>query len=104
MVEAPGVEPGPDSLQESRSPIKLYPHWYSSLVRTVGFEPTADRLRAGYSTTELRPAYRGADGRNRSPDLLFTKQLLFQLSYVGSKIQVQLLILRQSTTPPQLEL
>ncbi len=25
LVEAPGLEPGPDSLQESRSPFKLHP-------------------------------------------------------------------------------
>ena len=40
--------------------------------------------RSGYMKNRATTRFpSGADGRTRTGDLLFTKQLLYQLSYVG---------------------
>ncbi len=49
----------------------------------MGIGPTTTCLPSKDSTTELRK--HGANRGIRTPDLLITKQLLYQLSYAGNK-------------------
>ena len=67
---------------------------YSFLVGRGGFEPpkslTADLQSAPFGHSGTYPHY-GAGGRTRTPDLLITNQLLYQLSYTSlSKLFVDL--------------
>ncbi len=56
------------------------------LVGRDGFEPskslTADLQSAPFGHSGTYPFY-GAGGRTRTPDLLITNQLLYQLSYTS---------------------
>ena len=59
------------------------------LVGEGGFEPPKDRRQQIYSLPHLTalefPHIKtGAGGRIRTPDLLITNQLLYQLSYTSS--------------------
>ena len=55
------------------------------LVEEGGFEPpkskTADLQSAPFGRSGTLPYLIGAGGRTRTPDLLITNQLLYQLSY-----------------------
>ena len=54
------------------------------LKPTVGLEPTTYGLQNRCSTIELRRlGLKKATGQDRTGDLLFTKQLLYRLSYSG---------------------
>ena len=60
---------------------------YLFLVGRDGFEPskslTADLQSAPFGHSGTYPHY-GAGGRTRTPDLLITNQLLYQLSYTST--------------------
>ena len=57
------------------------------LVGEGGFEPskskTTDLQSAPFGHSGTPPYLLGAGGRTRTPDLLITNQLLYQLSYTG---------------------
>ena len=57
------------------------------LVEEGGFEPpkskTADLQSAPFGRSGTLPYLIGAGGRTRTPDLLITNQLLYQLSYTS---------------------
>ena len=60
------------------------------LVEEDGFEPskssTTDLQSAPFGHSGTPPYAIGAGGRTRTPDLLFTNQLLYQLSYTSTGI------------------
>ena len=69
---------------------------YSFLVGRDGFEPskslTADLQSAPFGHSGTYPYKKtGAGGRTRTPDLLITNQLLYQLSYTSISLQRMLL-------------
>ena len=68
MVEGAGFEPAKLSRQ-------IY-----SLIPLATREPLPDKL----AKRQARKNLSGAGGRNRTPDLLITSQLLYQLSYASS--------------------
>ena len=57
------------------------------MVEEGGFEPpkslTADLQSAPFGRSGTLPYLIGAGGRTRTPDLLITNQLLYQLSYTS---------------------
>ena len=57
------------------------------MAKEVGFEPTGPRGPAVFKTaafTRTLPLLQnGAGGKSRTPDLMLTRQLLYQLSYAG---------------------
>ena len=58
------------------------------MVGEGGFEPpkslTTDLQSAPFGHSGTLPYYVGAGGRTRTPDLLITNQLLYQLSYTST--------------------
>ena len=52
------------------------------MERVGGIEPPTNSVENCDSTTELHPL--GAGGENRTPDLMITNQLLYQLSYTST--------------------
>ena len=60
---------------------------YSDVVGEGGFEPpksvTTDLQSAPFDRSGIPPYLLGAGGRIRTPDLLITNQLLYQLSYTS---------------------
>ena len=63
-------------LEGRRSTIELLP-----LVWVEGFEPPASEFQTRQTDRYLIPS--GANGRTRTRDLLFTKQLHFHLCFKG---------------------
>jgi hypothetical protein len=57
------------------------------LVEVTGFEPAAFWSRTKRAT-KLRYTSYGANVGTRTPDLLITNQLLYQLSYIGLKLPI----------------
>ena len=76
-MEALGLEPRPDSLQKSRSTIKLHPH-----VVLTDYDYVNEDISL-YLPPNLTKDL-GAGGRNRTPYLVVTKHLLCLLSYTGT--------------------
>ena len=58
------------------------------MVEATGFEPAAFWSRTKRAT-KLRYTSNGANSRIRTCDLLITNQLLYQLSYIGTRRQPQ---------------
>ena len=60
---------------------------FFALVEEDGFEPskskTTDLQSAPFGHSGTPPYLLGAGGRTRTPDLLITNQLLYQLSYTS---------------------
>ncbi len=66
----------PTAYQAIALPTELHGHYW---------RPGSNRRPAAYKAAALPAELRqhGAEARNRTGDLLFTKQPLFQLSYIG---------------------
>ena len=74
----------------------LFKRTRAFLVEEGGFEPpksmTADLQSAPFGRSgtlpniQLRYLVGGAGGRTRTPDLLITNQLLYQLSYTSTRV------------------
>ena len=62
--------------------------WIGGMVEEDGFEPskssTTDLQSAPFGHSGTPPYEIGAGGRTRTPDLLITNQLLYQLSYTST--------------------
>ena len=59
------------------------------MERETGIEPATNSLEGCDSTTELLPPPQssGADDRDRTGDLVLTKDALYQLSYIGRAVR-----------------
>ena len=72
----------PQGYYESRNQKKKGPSGPFDLERTAGIEPCLHGLEDRCLNQSAKPAMSdGAAERNRTPDLLGTKQLLYRLSY-----------------------
>ena len=65
------------------------------MVGATGFEPATFWSRTKRAT-KLRYAPDGANEGTRTPDLLITNQLLYQLSYVGTRKTTLMVIIAQT--------
>ncbi len=83
----PKSAPARDKSQKKMSVDNLSPLSTLILVGEGGFEPpkslTTDLQSAPFGHSGTLPHY-GAGGRTRTPDLLITNQLLYQLSYTST--------------------
>jgi hypothetical protein len=53
-------------------------------MKLAGYPSTSRQAAAGFGTSQLISRNSGAGGGSRTPDLLITNQLLYQLSYAGN--------------------
>ena len=98
MAGAVGIEPTPEVLETSVLPLNYAP----IMVEGDGFEPPnpkgADLQSAAFSHFATPPIIKNAGERNRTPNLLITSQLLYQLSYTG--ICIHIMVARDGIEPP----
>ena len=83
---SPSNPPFRNTYTKAKTPSEI--GWCFCLVGEGGFEPpksvTTDLQSAPFDRSGIPPYSIGAGGRIRTPDLLITNQLLYQLSYTSS--------------------
>ena len=71
------------------------------MERETGIEPATNSLEGCDSTTELLPPPKssGADDRDRTGDLVLTKDALYQLSYIGRAVRASKFCFPKNSLP-----